>query len=88
MKLYVGITDNDWFALHAGNPKVEEVNFWRPLPQPYLEELQVGAPFLFRFHSPHQKIAGGGFFLRFLVLPLGRGWKTFRATGSSCRIRE
>jgi putative restriction endonuclease len=30
MKLYVGITDYDWFQLHASKPVVEEVNFWRP----------------------------------------------------------
>lgn len=77
MKLFVGVTDNDWFALHAGNPKVEEVNFWRPSPKPYLKELQPGAPFLFRLHAPQSAIAGGGFFLRFLVLPLSRAWDAF-----------
>ena len=30
VKLYVGITDYDWFKLHASKEFVEEVNFWRP----------------------------------------------------------
>jgi putative restriction endonuclease len=57
---------------------VDEVNFWRPSPKPYLKDLQVGAPFLFRLHAPQSAIAGGGFFLRFLVLPLSRAWDAFR----------
>jgi predicted nucleic acid-binding protein len=32
MRLYVAVTDKDWFALHASKPEVEEVNFWRPSP--------------------------------------------------------
>ena len=31
MRLYVAVTDKDWFALHASKPEVEEVNFWRPV---------------------------------------------------------
>jgi hypothetical protein len=27
MKLFVGVTDNDWFALHASRPFVDEMNF-------------------------------------------------------------
>jgi hypothetical protein len=30
MRLYVAVTDKDWFALHASKPEVDEVNFWRP----------------------------------------------------------
>jgi putative restriction endonuclease len=33
MKLYVGITDYDWFKLHSSKESVEEVNFWRPSSQ-------------------------------------------------------
>jgi len=88
MKLYVGITDNDWFKRHALNPKVEEVNFWRPSPRPYLQELQTGAPFLFRLHAPYRAIAGGGFFLRFLKLPLSQAWDTFREANGASSLQE
>ena len=30
VNLWVGITDYDWFSLHASKESVEEVNFWRP----------------------------------------------------------
>jgi putative restriction endonuclease len=33
MRLFVAVTDNDWFALHAARTDVEEVNFWRPSPE-------------------------------------------------------
>jgi len=38
MQLYVAVTDNDWFALHASKSVVEEVNFWRPA----FKALQLG----------------------------------------------
>jgi hypothetical protein len=28
MKLYVGVTDNDWFDFLTRLPNVDEVNFW------------------------------------------------------------
>jgi hypothetical protein len=32
MRLFVGVTDWDWWSLHASKPSVEEANFWRPSP--------------------------------------------------------
>ena len=29
---FIGVTDYDWFRLHAGKPVVDDVNFWRPSP--------------------------------------------------------
>jgi len=31
MRLFVAVTDSEWFALHASKASVDEVNFWRPL---------------------------------------------------------
>src|SRR5258708_12765016 len=70
MRLYVAFTDRDWFALHASKPEVEEVNFWRPSPDARFKALQPGELLLFKLHSPDNFIAGGGFFTRFLQLPL------------------
>jgi putative restriction endonuclease len=42
MRLYVAVTDKDWFALHASKPEVEEVNFWRPSPDATFKALQPG----------------------------------------------
>jgi hypothetical protein len=30
MRLFVGITDYDWYRLHASKNFVEALNFWRP----------------------------------------------------------
>jgi putative restriction endonuclease len=77
MRLYVAVTDKDWFALHASKPEVEEVNFWRPSPDATFKALQPGELLLFKLHSPDNFIAGGGFFTRFLQLPVNLVWETF-----------
>ncbi len=77
MRLFVAITDNDWFALHASKTNVEEVNFWRPSPNASFKALQPGELLLFKLHAPHNYIAGGGFFARFLRLPLSLAWDAF-----------
>jgi hypothetical protein len=30
MRLYVGITDGDWYESLAARPGLDEVNFWQP----------------------------------------------------------
>lgn len=77
MKLYVGITDYDWFSLLASKNHVEEVNFWRPSASTSFKALQPGEMFLFKLHSPRNFIVGGGFFTRFLPLPLSLAWSAF-----------
>ena len=58
MKLYVGITDYDWFKLHASKPIVDEVNFWKPSSQLGFKVLQWGEPFLFKLHAPRNRERG------------------------------
>src|ERR1035438_1960848 len=77
MRLYVAVTDNDWFALHASKTQVEEVNFWRPSPDVTFKALQPGELLLFKLHAPDNYIAGGGFFTRFLQLPISLAWDAF-----------
>src|SRR5437868_12415027 len=77
MRLYVAVTDNDWFALHASKPVVEEVNFWQPSPAKNFKALGPGELLLFKLHSPLNFIVGGGFFTRFLHLPINLAWDTF-----------
>jgi putative restriction endonuclease len=91
MRLYVAVTDKDWFALHALKAEVEEVNFWRPSPDATFKALQPGELLLFKLHSPDNFIAGGGFFTRFLQLPVNLAWDTFgEANGvqSQSEMRE
>jgi len=39
--------------------------------------LQPGVPFLFKLHAPDNFIVGGGFFVRFSVLPARLAWEAF-----------
>ena len=76
MKLFVGVTNNEWFRLLAER-KPDEVNFWRPRSQMDFKALQPGDLFLFKLHSPFDFIAGGGVFVRHTFLPLPLAWQAF-----------
>jgi hypothetical protein len=54
----IGVTDYEWFRLHAAKQSVEEVNFWRPSPDMPFRSLQPGEPLLFKLHAPRNFIAG------------------------------
>jgi hypothetical protein len=42
MRIFVAVTDWDWFTLHASKSNVDEVNFWRPSPTATFKALQPG----------------------------------------------
>ena len=88
MKLYVGITDYDWFRLHSSKSFVEEVNFWKPSSQLGFKVLQWGEPFLFKLHAPRNFIVGGGFFTKFLRLPVSLAWQTFGEANGARSLEE
>lgn len=88
MKLWVGITDYDWFKLHSSKESAEEVNFWRPSSQANFKALQWGEPFLFKLHAPKNFIVGGGFFTKFLKLPVSLAWETFREANGAESLDE
>lgn len=87
MKLYVGITDYDWFKLHSSKPTVDEVNFWKPSSQTNFKVLQENEPFLFKLKG-RKFIAGGGFFAKFLPLPLSLAWEAFREANGARSLDE
>jgi putative restriction endonuclease len=76
MRLYVGVTDNDWFKFHAEH-KPDEVNFWRPGGSSDFGVIEQGAPFLFKLHSPLNYIAGGGFFWSYSRMSVSMAWQFF-----------
>jgi putative restriction endonuclease len=88
VKLNVGITDYDWFKLHSSKESVEEVNFWRPSSQANFRALQWGEPFLFKLHAPRNFIVGGGFFTKFLRLPVSLAWETFGEANGARSLEE
>jgi len=76
LKFWVGVTDNNWHDfLYRRKP--EEVNFWQPSAKPLTHALVPGTPFLFKLHSPHNYVVGGGIFVRFSVLPASLAWAAF-----------
>ena len=70
MKGFIGVTDNDWFAFLSQQPGIDEVNFWQPGGSRVFQSLKSGDPFFFKLHSPHNFIAGGGFFAHSTILPI------------------
>jgi len=87
MRLHVAVTDSDWFALHASKSEVEEVNFWKPSDVSF-KALQPGEILLFKLHAPDNYIVGGGFFTRFLHLPINIVWETFGEANGARSLTE
>jgi len=87
MKLFIGVTDNDWFRfLRARKPA--EANFWQPGGSRGFRALQPGEPFLFKLHSPENYIAGGGFFAHFSLLPSSLAWEAFGQANGAATLAE
>jgi putative restriction endonuclease len=76
MKIWVGVTDEDWFT-HLSHLKPDEVNFWQPSGGRAFRVLAPGEPFLFKLHSPKNFIVGGGFFVSHTPLPASLAWDAF-----------
>ena len=88
MRLWVGITDNEWFYFLRGRPDLDEVNFWQPGGTSAFRALSPGEPFLFKLHSPSNFVAGGGYFCRFSHLPLSIAWETFGPKNGAATLAE
>jgi putative restriction endonuclease len=84
----VGITDYDWFKLHSSKTTVEEVNFWRPSSRIGFNVLKWGEPFLFKLHSPLNFIVAGGFFTKFVRLPVSLAWEAFGEVNGARTLEE
>ena len=87
MRMYVGITDFDWFkTLKQAN--CDEVNFWKPGGRTNFKALDEGDLFLFKLHSPQDFIVGGGFFLKFSILPSSLAWEAFGIANGAKNLLE
>jgi len=86
MKFFVGVTDYKWFKyLESISP--DEVNFWRPSGLGF-GAIDIGEPFLFKLHSPMNKIVGGGFFVKSEKLPLSLAWDAFEEKNGASTYNE
>ena len=77
MKLYIGITDGDWFRFLSERPDLDEVNFWQPSGGRAFRALAPGDPFLFKLHAPEHYIVGGGMFAGYSAFPVDFAWEAF-----------
>jgi putative restriction endonuclease len=76
MKLYVGITDSEWFR-YLRSTHADEMNFWRPRATSQFKALEPGELFLFKSKYPYHRIIGGAFFVRHTTLNLDLAWRAF-----------
>lgn len=93
MKIFVALTDNEWFRFLASRitQPGEEVNFWLPSPQPI--RLRRGDLFLFKLHrrpetGQRDVIAGGGIFVSYSELPISLAWATFAERNGCATYQE
>ncbi|MFC2094426.1 HNH endonuclease [Bacteroidota bacterium] len=86
MKFWVGITDRKWFN-YLSSISPDEVNFWRPGGKGF-GAIAIGEPFLFKLHSPINKIVGGGIFIRSEKLPLSLAWDAFKEKNGASTLGE
>jgi putative restriction endonuclease len=77
VKLFVALTDLDWFNFLSARPGLDEVNFWQPSGRTMFRALQGGELFLFKLHSPNDFIVGGGIFAHASQLPISLAWEAF-----------
>jgi len=92
MRVFVGVTDYDWFKTLSAIPEIDEVNFWQPSGKTRFRALDPGELFPFKLHSPHNYIVGGGFFAYSNIIPVNLAWDAFgekngaRSLAEMCRL--
>lgn len=77
MKVYVAVTDSDWYKYLQSRPTIHEANFWRPYGARPFRVLEPGEPFVFKTKSPWNKIVGGAIYEGFVSLPISQAWDFF-----------
>jgi putative restriction endonuclease len=75
VRFFLGVTNNHWYK-YLAHLAPDEVNFWRPSGLGF-QAIDIGAPFLFKLHSPLNFVAGGGFFVKARQLPVSLAWDAF-----------
>ena len=73
--MFVGLTDYDWYC-NLKSENFDEVNFWRPGSTAF-RALNQNELFLFKLKKPYYAIVGGGFFVKYSLLPISLAWEAF-----------
>ena len=87
VKLVVAVTDGDWFNTLRQRQNLSEVNFWAPSAVNF-RALTPGELFLFKLHSPHNFIVGGGTFVYANSMPCSMAWESFREANGAQNAHE
>jgi putative restriction endonuclease len=88
MRVFVGVTDYDWYEHLSARPDLDEVNFWSPGGSVF-KVLQPGELFLFKLKAAHgHVIVGGGVFAHDTRLPLSLAWLTFGGKNGVATLEE
>lgn len=88
MRIYLGVTDFNWYQFLSSKPELDEVNFWQPSATGQFRALSSGEPFLFKLHSPRNFIVGGGFFAHYSELPVSLAWNAFEGKNGVFSLGE
>jgi putative restriction endonuclease len=93
MRIYAGVTDQDWFDYLRSLPQLDEVNFWQPSPSAEFRILSKGDLFLFKLHRSARTqnrdlIAGGGVFVSYSILPISLAWEAFEHRNGALTYSE
>jgi putative restriction endonuclease len=88
VKLFVGMTDKDWYDYLSHRPGIEEVNFWQPSGRTKFRALRPGELFLFKLHSPNNFIVGGGIFAHASLAPTSLAWEAFGESNGASSLLQ
>ena len=87
INVVVAVTDYEWFSTLRQQHRPTEVNFWSPSAKQF-RSLQPGELFLFKLHSPHNMIVGGGIFAHSNILPCYLAWQSFGTANGAQSLEE
>lgn len=77
MRVFVGVTDGDWYRFLAARGG-GEANFWQPSGGRQFKAVPAGSPFLFKSHKGDgNRIVGGGFLSGWAALRTSQAWDFF-----------
>lgn len=88
VRVFLGVTDGEWYRFLAQRPYFNEVNYWLPSGQTGFAALSIGEPFLFKSHYPENRIVGGGFFSGFVRLRTSEAWDLFGPANGAATLKD
>ena len=88
VRVYVGVTDREWYQFLSSRPDLTEVNFWRPGGGRAFRVSKIGEPFAFKTHAPHNRIVGLGFYSGFVAMRLGEAWDLFGEANGAGSVEQ